>query len=220
MVSPPPSRLESGHRNGILDRLTPYNTRETLLLKIRDHDDAVAWGQFVELYTPLVFTFCRKRGLAEHDASDVSQEVMRAISRAIGNFDYDPETGSFRSWFYTVVRSKLNNHFRKQAQQPVGGGTTMMEMVNEQPNSNEEHDWELDYKRQMFEWATARVREIFNEQTWTAFWRTAIDGDNPATVGTDLGIGRGAVYAAKARVIRALRERIQSVAGEWDLNVI
>mgnify|MGYP003679279582 CR=1 FL=1 len=180
----------------------------------------MAWGQFVELYTPLVYAFCRKRGLAEHDASDVSQEVMQAISRAIGNFDYDPEKGSFRSWFYTVVRSKLNNFFRKQAQQPAAGGTTIMKMVSEQPDSNEEHDWELDYKRQMFDWAATKVRDLFNEQTWTAFQKTAIDGEDPATVGTELGIGRGAVYAAKARVIRALRERVQSVAGEWDLNVV
>ena len=200
--------------------MTQYNTRETLLLKIRDRGDEVAWGQFVELYTPLVYAFCRKRGLAEHDASDVSQEVMQAISRAIGNFDYDPEKGSFRSWFYTVVRSKLNNFFRKQAQQPAAGGTTIMKMVSEQPDSNEEHDWELDYKRQMFDWAATKVRDLFNEQTWTAFQKTAIDGEDPATVGTELGIGRGAVYAAKARVIRALRERVQSVAGEWDLNVV
>ena len=42
--------------------------------------------------------------------------------------------------------------------------------------------------------------------TPTAFWQTAIEDQDPAAVGEELGIGRGAVYAAKARVIKALRE--------------
>ena len=55
---------------------------------------------------------------------------MRAVARAIGNFEYDPEKGTFRSWFYTVARSKLNNHFSRQARAPVaGGGTVVMEMI-------------------------------------------------------------------------------------------
>lgn len=198
-----------------------YQTRKTLLLRIKDADDGDAWSEFVELYTPLVFSFCRKRGLAEHDASDVTQEVMRSVARAIEGFDYDPEKGTFRSWFFTVTRSKLNNFFRKQARAPVaGGGTVMMDMINEQPDPKEERDWELDYRRQMFDWAAERVREKFAAQSWQAFWRTAVEDEDPAEVAADLGMTRGAVYAAKARAIAALREQVQNVAGEWDLDVI
>lgn len=200
--------------------MAEFNTRETLLLKIRDSEDEQAWGQFVELYTPLVFSYCRRRGLGEHDASDVTQEVMRAISRAITKFEYDPAKGSFRSWFYTVARSKLNNYFTKQARQPLAGGTAVEQQLENIPDASEERDWEIDYKRQMFAWAAEQVRPSFKEHTWQAFWKTAVEDQDPEAVGRDLGMNRGAVYAAKARALKALKECVQSVAGEWDLDVV
>lgn len=207
-------------KEGIL-LATDYHTRKTLLLKIKDTGDQEAWGEFVELYTPMVFSFLRKRGLSEDDASDVAQDVMRAVARAIENFDYDPEKGTFRSWFFTVARSKLNDFFRKQKARPMaGGGTAFMQLINEHPDPREEHEWELDYRRQMFDWAVEKVRHQFTERSWRAFWKTALDDEDPAEVAAELQLSRGAVYAAKARVIASLRERIQTVAGEWDLNVI
>lgn len=201
--------------------VTEYRTRETLLLKIKEWSDEEAWRQFVQLYTPLVFGYCKKRGLSEYDAADVSQEVMRGISEAIRKFEYDSEKGTFRSWLFTVTRSKLHKFLRKETKQPKGTGrTTVIKMMNEQPDPNEEQDWDLDYKRQMFDWAAGKVRERFSDQAWAAFWSTAVEEKDPESIASQLGITRGAVYAAKARVISALREQVQSVAGEWDLDVI
>jgi len=38
-------------------------TRPSLLLRVRDVDDNAAWTQFVEIYTPLIYGYCRSRGL-------------------------------------------------------------------------------------------------------------------------------------------------------------
>ena len=95
-----------------------------------------------------------------------------------------------------------------------------MALIQEQPNPKEEHDWELDYRRQMFQWAASKVRERFSDHAWQAFWRTAMEERDPERVAEELNMSRGAVYAAKARVIGALRESVQSVAGEWDLDVL
>ena len=47
--------------------VTDYRTRKTLLLRIKDAGDGDAWSEFVELYTPLVFSkaLLRVRGLAD-----------------------------------------------------------------------------------------------------------------------------------------------------------
>ena len=45
-------------------------TRASLLLRLRDAQDNAAWSQFVSIYTPLIFAFCRGRGLSETDGSD------------------------------------------------------------------------------------------------------------------------------------------------------
>src|SRR5437868_6432315 len=53
-------------------------TRPSLLLRLRDARDGVAWSEFVEVYAPLVYGYARKQGLQDADAADVTQEVLRA----------------------------------------------------------------------------------------------------------------------------------------------
>jgi len=62
-------------------------TRPSLLVRIKDLADRQAWERFVELYAPLVYGFARKRGLQEADASDLTQEVLRAVVPAAGRPD-------------------------------------------------------------------------------------------------------------------------------------
>jgi DNA-directed RNA polymerase specialized sigma24 family protein len=71
-------------------------TSPSLLIRIRDHGDHLAWSQFVDLYQPLIRGFARKHGLQEADAADLTQEVLRAVAQAIERLDYDPRRGSFR----------------------------------------------------------------------------------------------------------------------------
>jgi RNA polymerase sigma-70 factor (ECF subfamily) len=53
---------------------------------------------------------------------------------------------------------------------------------------------------------------------WEAFWRTAIDGDSAERVAKTLGMTAGAVYAAKARTMRKLVERIRTIEAEWSID--
>src|SRR5437870_9169699 len=87
-------------------------TRPSLLVRIRDLGDQQAWARFVETYAPLVYGFARKHGLQEADASDVTQEVLRAI--AAHRADYDPLRGSFRGWLYTVTSRKFRDFLRNR----------------------------------------------------------------------------------------------------------
>src|SRR5262245_45242449 len=110
-------------------------TRPSLLLRLRNAGDDEAWSQFVTVYTPLIFGFCRGRGLSEADAGDVTQDVLKAVASAIPRFEYDPERSSFRNWLFTVVRSKLNNFFALQARQPrPAGETTLAQFTESEPD--------------------------------------------------------------------------------------
>jgi len=54
--------------------------------------------------------------------------------------------------------------------------------------------------------AREMVRAQFEDRTWQAFWRVGARGDKPADVAEDLGMSVGAVYMAKSRVLRSVRE--------------
>jgi RNA polymerase sigma factor (sigma-70 family) len=193
-------------------------TRPSLLLRVRDAKDEAAWVQFVQIYTPLIYGYCRSRGLQESDAADVTQEVMRAVARAIARFEYDPQRGKFRNWLLTVVQSKLHNFLAQQQRQPALAGETTLQLAQDQNSAREEDDaWDAEYYRAVFTWAAERIRGEFQESTWRAFWQTTIDECDGKEVAESLGMSVGAVYVAKSRVIARLKQEILSVDADTGL---
>ena len=53
------------------------------------------------------------------------------------------------------------------------------------------------------------MRGHFQNRTWQAFWRTAVEGRSPREVAEALGLSVGAVYIAKSRVLARLKEQVQ-----------
>jgi RNA polymerase sigma-70 factor (ECF subfamily) len=186
-------------------------TRPSLLLRLRDAGDEAAWSQFVAIYTPLIFAFCRGRGLPEADAGDIAQDVLKAVAGAIPRFEYDPERSSFRNWLFTVVRSKLNNFFAAQARQPrLAGETTIRHFAESEPEPSLEESWQREYQANLVRWAAGQIQGEFKAQTWDAFWRTAIQGEAAETVAGELGLTLNALYIARSRVTNRLKEAIQT----------
>jgi RNA polymerase sigma-70 factor (ECF subfamily) len=190
------------------------HTRPSLLVRIRDAGDRLAWRQFVDLYAPLVYRFARQRGLQDADAADLTQEVLQAVAGASGRLEYDPARGSFRGWLFTVARNRLHNfrlRQRRHAQrfpQPEEG------QLDATAAPEEEALWDREYEQRLFDWAAEQVRGHFQDSTWQAFWRTAVDGETAKDVADALGLSVGAVYVARSRVLARLREQIQEVQAE------
>src|SRR5215213_5137120 len=131
------------------------STRPSLLLRLRDPQDGAAWGEFVDLYAPLVYGYARKQGLQDADAADLSQEALIAVAGAVGRLEYDPARGSFRNWLFTVVRRKLANRRRAERARP-GEGCSPGEGVLEQcpaPEQEEEAEWDAEFRQRLFAWA-------------------------------------------------------------------
>jgi RNA polymerase sigma factor (sigma-70 family) len=185
-------------------------TQPSLLLRIRDPRDAQAWGRFVELYTPFLFSVCKQQGLQSADAADVTQEVMRTVAAAIPRFRYDPDRGAFRNWLFTVARSRINDFFRARRRQPVGTGeSAVQDLLEEQVDPAGAEDWERSWREHVLGWAAERVRGEFEPATWRAFWATAVEGRPVKEVAAEFGLTAGAVYIARSRVTARLRRVVE-----------
>jgi RNA polymerase sigma-70 factor (ECF subfamily) len=193
-------------------------TRASLLLQLRDGNNRGAWQEFMQLYGPVVYGFARKRGLQDADAADLMQDVMRSVSSAIGRLDYDRSQGTFRGWLFTITRNKVFNFLSARRIRPQGSGdTTTNQLLNAQADgSDSEDEWELEYQRRLTSLAMDRVKHEFQENTWRAFWLTAVDGVAAAEVARQVGISPGAVYVAKSRVLARLRDEVESIQRQED----
>jgi RNA polymerase sigma-70 factor (ECF subfamily) len=190
-------------------------TRSSLLLRIRDPSDGEAWNEFAGIYTPLIHRYCQRRGLQDADAADVAQEVMLAVSRAIGRFEKHPIKGSFRSWLFTITYHTFADFLDRRSRGPQGGGgSTVRRIVEALPDPAADGLWDREYQRWMFDWACRQVRGGFEETTWQAFWRTAVDNLKGDEVARALGISLGAVYIARSRVLTRLREKVREASDD------
>jgi RNA polymerase sigma-70 factor (ECF subfamily) len=190
-------------------------TRASLLLRIRDPRDRLAWSEFVGVYAPLIHAYGRRRGLQDSDTADLTQEVLRRVARASAGFEYDPAKGSFRGWLLAITRNELRKVVARQARQARGAGETdVLRLLEQQVDASDEEAWEREYQWNLFQWAANKVRVEFREPTWQAFWRTAVLATGVDQVARDLGISPGAVYVARSRVTARIRQEIEAVEGE------
>lgn len=190
-------------------------TRPTLLLRVRDSDDSEAWTEFVQLYAPVIRGYARRRGLQPADAADVLQDVLVSVSRAIDSFDYQPQSGRFRAWLYTVTRHAVFDWFTARKQRPLATGDSEFHQLLQQTGQPDESDlWEHDWQQRVFEWAVERAESNFEPSTWQAFWQVAVEGRSPGQVAGKLGISVGAVYIAKSRVTARIRREIEELGDD------
>ena len=74
-----------------------------------------------------------------------------------------------------------------------------------------ESGWERDYQATLVSWAANQIEGEFQEQTWQAFWRTAILGEPAGAVAGELGLSLNALYIARSRITSRLKQTIQGI---------
>jgi RNA polymerase sigma factor (sigma-70 family) len=188
-------------------------TRVSLLARIRDLNDGLAWSEFVKLYTPLLYAYGMKNGLQDADAADLAQETLRLVMRAAPEFVYDPAKGTFRGWLFTVARNEIRKFVKRKNGVTVGtGDSNIRELLDSQQRGDpNESEWEREYQLNQFRWAADRVRSEFREATWQAFWRTVVQQRDINVVAEELGVSVGAIYIARSRVTARIRQEISTI---------
>ena len=193
------------------------STRASLLVRLRDPQDERAWGEFLEIYEPLVYRLARCRGLQDADAADLAQDVFRAIAASIGRFEVDPARGSFRAWLSRIARNLMINLLSSRGYRARGTGDSGIgRLLEEQaaPNSDASAEFDLEYRRRLFDWAAEHVRAEVSETEWQAFRLAGVEGLPAAEVAARLGTTVGTVYSYKSRVMARLKTWIERVAHE------
>ena len=82
---------------------SPPETRDSLILRLQDANDIVAWDEFAEIYAPVVYRSARRIGLQSADADDVVQEVLAAVARSVKDWIARSDRGAFRAWLFRIA---------------------------------------------------------------------------------------------------------------------
>ena len=206
-------------------------TRPDLLLRLRDERAEDAWRTFVATYAPLVYRYCRNKGLQDADALDITQAVLPRVRK----FVYRPERGRFRHWLMTVTAREIAHHRARMGRPGRAPGRADADEGHgcDVIAAGADLDWERIYKARLLEVALERVRAEFTDEEWRAFVAVAletvaaddgcrmvwVDRSPSAQLARDLGRPVGWLYKVKFRVSRRLKAEVCYLAEELALLV-
>ncbi len=198
-----------------------FTTRPSLLIRVRDREDAASWEEFVAIYGPLIKRFARSRGIQRDTVSDVTQDVLRNVARAMQSFDYDRGKGKFRSWLFTIVRREVIRTVKKHERPGNPNSDAPEELLNQLPSAGETTLWEKDYQKQILRWAMKKVQPEFSEKAWQAFSLLALKDCSAKEVAQQLDTSPGSVYVLKSRVLKRIVQAVRSIDEDaWELEMV
>ncbi|NQZ56033.1 MAG: sigma-70 family RNA polymerase sigma factor [Lentisphaeraceae bacterium] len=90
-----------------------YQTRQTLLQRVKVQKDEKSWEEFVHFYKNYFYVICRRMNLAHHDAEEVTQQIILKLWNKLPDFQYN-EGMRFRSWLSMVAGNEVKDFLRKQ----------------------------------------------------------------------------------------------------------
>lgn len=178
---------------------TPFS----LLDRLRKPTSEEAWTRFVDLYTPLLYHWARRAGCSDDDAADLVQEVFVHLLRKLSL--YRPEAGSFRAWLRAVAVNRWHNLQRRKSLPLAPDSPAPDSLPGPEVTAQFE---EAEYRRHLSGRALALMQKQFKPTTWKACWAVVVEGRPAAEVAAELGLGVGAVYMARSRVLARLREEL------------
>ena len=163
--------------------------------------DQDAFRKITELFSGLVYSWCRKNGgLAEEDAKDVSQEVFKTVVEKLCQFRRESPNDSFRAWIRIVTRNEIANHYRKKKSRIKTIPGQFDEIPSEQEDDLARETAEL------FQRAVQLICQEFSERDFQALWRVAVNGMSAKEVAEELEMSPNSVFIVVSRIKKRVRE--------------
>ena len=191
--------------------ISPPDTRASLILRLQDAADVAAWDEFTAIYAPVVFRLAKKHGLQSADADDLVQEVLAAVARSVAQWLKRDDRGRFRAWLFRIARNTAIDFLTRRKHQPwaAGGDDQWTFDASVELDEGVSNEFDIEYRREVFQWASAQVRDSVSETTWQAFWLTGIKDLPIKDVADQVGMSVGSVYIARSRVMKRLRQLVK-----------
>lgn len=189
-------------------------TSSFMLERLKDPSDRSIWEQFVERYRPVVIRCARRFGLKEEDAQDAAQHTLMAFFTAYRDGKYDKEKGRLRHWLFGIARHWILNVFDKRHNREVSipTQTDQTGFFARIPGDDRlEEIWEHEWRETTLEHCLQQVRQEFDAKTFRAFELFAHEGLPAKDVAEQLGMTSNAVFIAKHRILKRIRELLPEI---------
>lgn len=188
-------------------------THISLLERLSDGRDPVAWHEFVMRYGDLIRNFARRQNVQVADFDDVLQDVLLALTKAMPGFEYDPSRGKFRSYLKTVtVHAIFARSRQKRGEVALEDVKTFADAAA--ADASIDGVWDEQWRQYHLKNAMRVIESEFNDADVAAFRQYGVAGRSAGEVAGELGVSVDSVYQAKSRILKRLSAIIEQQVAE------
>ena len=196
------------------------DTRITLLKEVSGGSQD-AWTELTEIYQPLIANWLRGFDLQQSDADDLTQEVLTALFSNVDRFGHNGRIGAFRSWLRTVTHNQAVDFLRRRTRDaPQLDRSTFSNAIESllDPRSSVSKLFDRQHDRHLLRTLLRRVTAEFQDSTMALFREHVIESRDATAIADEFSVSRHAVYMAKSRVMRRLRELAPGLIEDMERN--
>lgn len=171
---------------------------------------AEGWERLDKLYRPFIYTWLRGNDVAHQDADELAQATMAVVMQKLADFEHSGRAGAFRTWVRRIMAFEIKRHWRDEStrNRHLGErGCTIQHLESVADERNElVARWDREHDMHVLAQLLQEVTPEFSPTTIMAFRKSAIDEQPVSEVALELNLTEGAVYIARSRVLKRLRE--------------
>lgn len=190
-----------------------FNTRLTLLQKLKERRDDEAWNDFYSYYAPYIKSLIRRFLPNEEDVEDCCQIILVSIWKSLPTFKYDPGKGRFRSWLITISRNKMNSYLHKSIREKEKRHSYDKNEVLDIPENQFDIIALQEWQNYLSGLAWDNISGQFNETALEVF-RQALSGAANKDIAEQLDMNANTVAVYKKRVRTAMKQEIIRLQAE------
>jgi RNA polymerase sigma-70 factor (ECF subfamily) len=133
---------------------------------------------------------------------------LQVVAGELPHFRYDPARGHFRGWLRQVMVNRLRELWRAQKRDRAFVEPLLEQLQD--PSSDLSRRWDREHDQHVLQSLLTQLEPDFAATTWQAF-RRLMAGEEPKAVAATLGLAVNAVFLARSRILKRLREAAQEM---------
>lgn len=195
------------------------DTAPSMLVRLRRKDD-VAIETFVEIYTKLVRSWCRRANkklsepLLREDRKDIASIVITKAVQKLCDEDAVP-IQSLRGWLYRITERSIIDFLRKRNKQPVQPKDS--NAINNLPDlidldlTDEQED-----RLFILHEIIGRIKPTIRDEHWEIYQQTVVNGKDSVEVAKIMNMKSAAVRQIKKRILDLMIRQEYAILGMDD----
>lgn len=189
-------------------------TTTKLIEDLRNPENAEAWTGFDARYRPILFGFARRLGFSADDAAEIAQQTLVEFVRSHREGRYQRGQGRLSAWLIGIARNIASNARRRQGVQRVDGAASIEAIADDETLTRA---WNEERERSIFDEAISILRSTSRADPHTlhAFELFALRAVPATEVAAQTGLSVEAVYVAKNRMTRRLRDIVTELSAAY-----